>query len=94
VQSGHTSFCYVFDGGGAFGGSDADAGRSVARGQLAVFSDGDVITVSASETSVRFLLLAGKPLREPVARYGPFVMNTKEEILKAFEDFRRGTFLD
>ena len=42
---------------------------------------------------MRFLLLAGKPLREPIARYGPFVMNTREEILKAVEDYQRGTFL-
>lgn len=94
VQDGHTSFCYVFDGAGAFGGSGADAGRSVARGQLAVFSNGEVVTVAASETPIRFLLLAGKPLREPVARYGPFVMNTKEEIVMAFEDLQRGTFLE
>jgi hypothetical protein len=94
VQRGHTAFCYVFDGAGAFGGSGDDAGRSSTRGQLAVFSDGEVVTVAAAEAPVRFLLLAGKPLREPVARYGPFVMNTKEEIAQAFEDFRGGRFLD
>lgn len=94
VQSGHTALCYVFDGEGTFGENGADGGRTVGRGQLAVFSDGDVVAVSASTTAVRFLLLAGKPLREPVARYGPFVMNTKEEIVKAFEDFRSGRFTE
>jgi redox-sensitive bicupin YhaK (pirin superfamily) len=65
----------------------------VARQQLAVFSDGEVVTVKTTDMPVRFLLLAGKPLHEPVARYGPFVMNTREEIVQAFEDSRRGTFL-
>ena len=88
VQRGHTAFCYVFDGSGAFGAS----GQSVTGQHLAVFSDGEVVTVKTADTSVRFLLLAGKPLHEPVARYGPFVMNTKEEIVQAFEDFRQGTF--
>jgi redox-sensitive bicupin YhaK (pirin superfamily) len=89
IQRGHAAFCYVFDGTGMFGASE----RSVARQQLAVLSDGEAITVKTAETPVRFLLLAGKPLNEPVARYGPFVMNTREEIAQAFEDFRRGTFL-
>jgi redox-sensitive bicupin YhaK (pirin superfamily) len=89
VQRGHTAFCYVFDGTGEFGTS----AQPVTRQQLAVFSDGEVVTVKTAGTSVRFLLLAGKPLHEPVARYGPFVMNTREEIAQAFEDFRRGTFL-
>ena len=61
--------------------------------RLAVFSDGEVVAVKTADAPVRFLLLAGKPLNEPVARYGPFVMNTGEEIAQAFEDFRRGTFL-
>jgi redox-sensitive bicupin YhaK (pirin superfamily) len=94
APNGHTSFCYVFEGEGVFGGSSANAGHIVGRGQLAVFSDGEVVTVSTSETPMRFLLLAGKPLREPVARYGPFVMNTREEILQAVGDFQRGTFLE
>jgi quercetin 2,3-dioxygenase len=89
VPRGHTVFCYVFDGVGTFGAST----QTVAKQHLAVFSDGEVVTVKTTETPVRFLLLAGKPLGEPVARYGPFVMNTKEEIVQAFEDFRRGTFL-
>lgn len=63
------------------------------RQQLAILSDGEVVTVKTGDTPVRLLLLAAKLLRESVARYGPFVMNTREEIGQAFEDFRRGTFL-
>ena len=91
VQRGHTVFCYVFDGEGVFGA--VDAGRIIQAQQLAVFSDGDAVRVNTTKSAVRFLLLAGKPLREPVARYGPFVMNTREEILKAFEDYHSGRFL-
>jgi redox-sensitive bicupin YhaK (pirin superfamily) len=89
VQRGHTAFCYVFDGAGAFGAS----AQTVTKQHLAVFSDGEIVTVKTTDTPVRFLLLAGKPLHEPVARYGPFVMNTREEIAQAIEDFQRGTFL-
>jgi quercetin 2,3-dioxygenase len=89
VQRGHTAFCYVFEGAGTFGAS----AQSVTKQQLVVFSDGEVVTVKTTDASVRFLLLAGKPLHEPVARYGPFVMNTREEIAQAIEDFQRGTFL-
>lgn len=94
IQFGYTAFCYVFDGEGEFGESAAAAGRVVNSRQLAVFSDGDAVAVRTTKSSVRFLLLAGKPLREPVARYGPFVMNTREEILKAFEDYQSGRFLE
>jgi len=93
VEPGHTVFCYVFEGEGTFGGSEASAGRPVHARQLAVFSDGEVVTVKTANAPVRFLLLAGKPLREPVARYGPFVMNTREEIVKAFEDYQNGRLL-
>src|SRR5262249_4683129 len=89
----HTAFCYVFDGQGQFGATDTDPGQRVTAQQLALLSDGEELTVKAENESVRFLLLAGKPLHEPVARYGPFVMNTREEIIKAFEDYQRGSFL-
>jgi redox-sensitive bicupin YhaK (pirin superfamily) len=90
---GHTAFIYVFAGQGMFGGDSTQPAREIREKQLAVFSDGDVVTATASDATLRFLLLAGRPLREPVARYGPFVMNTREEIIKAFEDYRRGTLL-
>jgi quercetin 2,3-dioxygenase len=93
VQPGHAALCYVFVGRGRLGVTDTNPGQLVAAQQLAVLSDGEEMTVRAEEDAVRFLLLAARPLREPIARYGPFVMNTREEIAQAFEDFRKGTFL-
>jgi quercetin 2,3-dioxygenase len=93
VQPGHAALCYVFVGRGRFGVTDTNSGQPVAAQQLAVLSDGEELTVRAEEDAVRFLLLAARPLREPIARYGPFVMNTREEIAQAFEDFRKGAFL-
>ena len=69
-----------------------DHSREVAAGQLAVLGPGERITVTTG-AEARFLLLAGRPLGEPIARYGPFVMNTREEILQAVEDFQRGALL-
>lgn len=94
VQKDHTAFCYVFDGQGQFGVTAAAPGQQIAAQHLAILSPGEELTVKTENDSVRFLLLAGKPLREPIARYGPFVMNTREEITKAFEDYQRGTFLE
>ena len=91
IPQGHNSFAYVFEGSGYFGeGNDA---VKVDPPALAIFGDGDTVRVKADKIPVRFLLVAGKPLNEPVARYGPFVMNTKEEIEQALEDLRRGTFV-
>jgi len=63
--------------------------RPLAEGQLAVFGPGDAVTVQAADT-MDVLLLGGLPIREPVARYGPFVMNTREEIVQAMEDYQHG----
>jgi redox-sensitive bicupin YhaK (pirin superfamily) len=60
---------------------------------LVLFDRGDEIEVQAGEDGVRFLLVSGKPLVEPVAWYGPIVMNTQEELRHAFEELERGTFL-
>ena len=60
---------------------------------LVVFDSGDEVTVEASEQGIRFLLVSGKPIREPVAWYGPIVMNTQDELRQAFEEFQSGTFL-
>ncbi|HSF13944.1 MAG TPA: pirin family protein [Vicinamibacteria bacterium] len=89
VPSAHNAFLYVFEGEGVVGG------KRVERGQLAVLSRGssDTVELVASGQPLRALLVAAKPLGEPVARYGPFVMNTREEIQRAFEDYRGGTFL-
>ena len=83
----HSAFAYVFD------GKDAQvAGETLARSELAVLSKGDSVHLSGGDASSRVLLVAGQPLKEPVARYGPFVMNTTEQIHEAIADFRAGTF--
>ena len=61
-------------------------------GELAVLSEGDSLVVGGNEAPARVLLVAGRPLAEPVARYGPFVMNTTEQIHEAIADFRAGRF--
>ena len=83
----HSAFAYVFEGEAAIG--DATA---VQRGQLAVLDTGDSVTLTAGKNGARMILVAGRPLREPVAKYGPFVMNTQQEIVQAVEDFRAGKF--
>ncbi|GAB4009349.1 pirin family protein [Spirosoma migulaei] len=71
-------------------GSASLIGETINRGQLALMNnDGDAVTLSTS-TDAKVLILAGEPIREPLAVYGPFVMNTREEILEAFEDFQNG----
>ncbi len=93
VPEGHTAFAYVFEGEGVFGFDAGGGGTTVPATRLAVFGGGDVVNLRAQNRSVRFLLLSGRPLGEPVARYGPFVMNTKEEIAQALADLRNGTFV-
>jgi hypothetical protein len=89
VPAGHSAFAYVFEGEVAF--DPADGGRPpVTAGHLAVFGEGDGVVARAGTAGARFLLVAAKPIGEPVARYGPFVMNTREEILQAIQDFRDG----
>jgi redox-sensitive bicupin YhaK (pirin superfamily) len=58
-----------------------------------LFDRGDEVTVQAGDEGIRFLLVSGKPLEEPVAWYGPIVMNTQEELQHAFEELKQGTFL-
>ena len=93
VPRGHTAFAYVFEGEGVFGNGGDGSGMEVISPRLVVFGDGDGVLVRADRRPVRFLLLSGKPLGEPVARYGPFVMNTNEEIEQALADLRNGTFV-
>jgi len=92
IERGHTALAYVFEGAGTFGVADGSAGTDIAATQLAIFGDGDLLEVQTGNEGVRFLLIAGKPLHEPVARYGPFVMNTHEEILQTLKELRAGTF--
>jgi redox-sensitive bicupin YhaK (pirin superfamily) len=77
---------YVFQGDVRIG----DSAKSVIDGQLAVLSAGEAVRLRGGESSARLLLLGGVPLGEPVARYGPFVMNSEREILQAFDDYRSG----
>ncbi|HAM34254.1 MAG TPA: hypothetical protein DDX05_08100 [Deltaproteobacteria bacterium] len=89
VPEGHAAIAYVFEGEGSFGGEGAQV---VAATRLVVLGDGARVRVTGTGDHVRFLLLSGKPLGEPIARYGPFVMNTQKEIEQALEDLRKGTF--
>jgi len=90
VKGGHTAFAYIFEGSGRF---DDQKATSVARENLILFSDGDQVAVRTGEAPVRFLLISGKPIGEPVAWRGPIVMNTQEELKVAFDEYRNGTFI-
>ena len=93
VPRGHTALAYVFEGEVSFGAaSDARHGPNAAT-RLAVLGDGDVVRARTGERPARFLLLSGRPLGEPVARYGPFVMNTAEEIQQTLRELRDGSFI-
>jgi hypothetical protein len=107
VKGGHTAFAYVIDGKGYFDpGRDAYAREEVGKnyfdmdrqcvcdnGTLVLYGDGEAVSVAAGDGPVRFLFVSGKPIGEPVAWYGPIVMNTPEEIRTAFDEYRRGTFI-
>ncbi len=87
VTAGHTAFAYV-DGGEVRFGSQA-----VRAPALVVFGDGDVVEATAGPKGGRFLLAAARPLREPIARWGPFVMNTRAEIEQTLQELRAGSFI-
>jgi redox-sensitive bicupin YhaK (pirin superfamily) len=89
IQADHSVFTYLFRGKGMFGGTKS----AVEAPQLAIFEAGDVVRVQALEEAARFLLVSGLPLGEPIARYGPFVMNTKAEIEQTLAELRNGTFI-
>jgi len=90
VKRGHTAFAYIFEGSGRF---DDPKVKSVARENLILFSNGDQVVVRTEQEPVRFLLISGKPIGEPVAWRGPIVMNTQEELKVAFEEYSNGTFI-
>jgi redox-sensitive bicupin YhaK (pirin superfamily) len=107
TKQGHTVFAYVIGGQGYFckeknpftykveGRNYFDIQRDpfVGNGTVVLFDDGDEIMVFTEEHTVRFLLISGKPIGEPVAWYGPIVMNTREELQIAFEEYKQGTFI-
>lgn len=88
LPAGHNAFLYVFRGEAVVGGKGVGAGRMAILDNLEG-ADGVAITAS---NDCRVLLLAGRPLREPIAQHGPFVMNTEAELVQAFDDFRAGRF--
>jgi quercetin 2,3-dioxygenase len=107
VKRGHTVFAYVIDGEGYFdqerdpyaremvGANYFDMSRPCicCAETLVLYGDGKRIAITAEEKPLRFLLAAGRPIREPVAWYGPIVMNTQEELRVAFEEYQKGTFI-
>lgn len=91
VDSGHNVFVYPYEGNLRVGA--ADARRPLRTQSAGILSPGDLVEIAADDAGgARFLLLAGRPLREPVVQYGPFVMNTVEEIEQAIADFQSGKF--
>ncbi len=93
LAEGHHALVYVFEGRAEVGGS----GQSLGDGQLGLLGAGQGVRLAVpagAPARARLLLLAGLPLREPVARYGPFVMNTEFEIQQALSDFRSGRFAE
>jgi redox-sensitive bicupin YhaK (pirin superfamily) len=107
VETTRHAFAYVFAGAGKFcntsgplsvlteglGWADTKPPSDADNRSLVLFDRGDEVTVTAGAEGIRFLLVSGKPLGEPVAWYGPIVMNTQEELRQAFEELDRGTFL-
>jgi hypothetical protein len=107
TRPGHTVFAYVIDGSARFcegkdpytyevvGASYFDTERKSTFGSesLVLFGDGDEVVVTTESDPVRFLLVSGKPIGEPVAWYGPIVMNTQDELRIAFEEYQNGTFI-
>ena len=107
VKPGHTVLAYVIEGEAYFdSGRDAYAREAAGlnwsdlerkcrcgEGTLVLYEDGESVRVTSEETPVRFLLVSGKPIGEPVAWYGPIVMNTREELRVAFEEYSNGTFI-
>ena len=107
VETTSNAFAYVFEGSGKFcnasaplavptepvGWADTTPPVAADNRSLVLFDRGDEVTVQAGDQGIRFLLVSGKPLREPVAWYGPIVMNTQAELQQAYQELERGTFL-
>jgi len=103
VETTRHAFAYVFAGSGVFGNASdlqpvktdivGSAGQQADNRSLVLFDRGDEVTVQAGPDGIRFLLVSGKPLEEPVAWRGPIVMNTQDQLRQAFEELNHGTFL-
>jgi len=107
VEMHRHAFAYVFDGDGNFrdasqprgirtetvGPADAATAADAGNRSLVLFDNGDEVTVQAGEKGIRFLLVSGKPIEEPVAWYGPIVMNTQEQLRQAYAELQQGNFI-
>lgn len=108
VETTQHAFAYIFEGSGNFRNASqpfevktdqvgpvgpASADEQVGNRNLVLFENGDEVTVQAGEKGIRFLLVSGKPLEEPVAWYGPIVMNTEEQLRQAYAELHNGTFI-
>jgi len=90
VKEGQTVFAYIFEGAGFF---DNKQKEMTNKGSVALFADGDFVEIYTKDKPVRFLLISGKPIGEPVAWNGPIVMNTENELRIAFQEYRNKTFI-
>ena len=93
IERGHAAFAYIFEGAGLFEANETNPEKPIACPRMIVFDDGDFVSAQAADRGVRFLLVSGRPLNEPIARWGPFVMNTQAEIEQTLEELRNGTFI-
>jgi hypothetical protein len=107
VDTRRNAFAYIFEGSGSFRDASAPFGvlteksgpvetvdrETTGNRSLVLFDAGDEVTVKAGPDGIRFLLVSGQPLKEPVAWYGPIVMNTEEELYQAVQELREGTFI-
>jgi redox-sensitive bicupin YhaK (pirin superfamily) len=90
LPPGHNAFVYAYEGGVTIG--QGDAVRPLDTHELGVLGGGERLLLRAAALGARLILVAGRPLREPIARHGPFVMNTREELMQAFVDYQEGRF--
>jgi len=90
LPEGHNAFAYAFEGEAMLG--DADDARRLGTHEMGVLGGGDVVKLQAGKDGARLIVVAGRPLREPVVRHGPFVMNTRQELMQAFVDYQEGRF--
>ena len=107
VETTRHAFAYIFEGSGTFRNSskpfdvktdnvgqiDATPSEETGNRTLVLFENGDEVTIQAGQKGIRFLLVSGKPLEEPVAWYGPIVMNTEEQLRQAYAELHNGTFI-
>lgn len=90
LPAGHNAFAYVFE--GALTVGEGDEARPLDTHEMGVLGGGEVLQVRTGSRPARVIVVAGRPLREPVMRHGPFVMNTRQELMQAFVDFQEGRF--